>query len=328
MLDMDDKPDETIAELEGEELGSTVTPVSGTTISPGDSSKSEPSRQPEDNHKPSKTSGNSLLARAKNWKNIYLTVFGALVLLAGLSVIGALMWGRDSSKDSEAQQLTTEQLAELAGNTTIVGDSKQTLSIQSSTVFEGQVLARNDLSVAGSLSVGGALSLPSIDAGSGTFDQLQVDNSLSVAGNLNLQGSLTVSGSTSFKTLSASQLNVSNLQLTGDLSISRHIVPSGGNPGKSNGSALGSGGTVSVSGSDTAGTVTINTGSSPPAGCFVTVNFVNKFNTTPRVVVSPSNSSSASLDYYTNRSTTNFSLCTINAPSAGTTYIFDYIAFD
>jgi len=271
------------------------------------------------------------------WANIYLLLFLILITSAGAAVFVTSKGQQDekATKTTGQSSLTTQQLAELASNSTIIGDPKQTLNVQSNSVFEGQVLMRNDLNVAGELKVGRPLSIPTLKVGGeSTLGQLQVNESLSVSGNTTLQGQLTVqkslsvTGAASFTTLSVAQLNVGSLQFSGDLAISRHVAPSGSLPSKTNGPALGGGGTASVSGADTAGTVTINTGSSPSIGCFVTVNFAQKFNTTPRVVISPSNSSSAVLNYYTNRSAANFSLCTANAPSASTTYIFDYIAFD
>ena len=339
---MDEKPDDKNAELEGETLEAFGQPTGGQVISPqaADENPSEGSEPPVADKfpEPEKTTSKagSWFSRLRSSKNFYLFIFVGLVVMAAIMVFAAFRWGgsNPSGKGGKSQTLTNDQLADLAGNTTLVGDSKQTLNIASNTVFEGQVLARGDLNVAGALKVGGLLSLPSVSAGDGTFTKIQINDTLAVAGGTTLQGqltvqsNLTVAGSASFKNISASQLNVSSLQLTGDLAINRHIAPGGGVPSKTNGSALGGGGTASVSGADTAGTITVNTGSSPPAGCFITVNFVAKFNTTPRVLISPSNSSAASLNYYTNRSTANFSLCTVNAPTAGTNYFFDYIVFD
>lgn len=276
------------------------------------------------------------LRRFLRFSNLYLVIFILLVIVAAIGVFTAIKLTDDGSDEpSRAQSLTEQQLAELKGSTTVIGDSQQILDIQSNTVFENQVLMRGNLDVAGTVKVGGPLSLAAVTVGgTSNFGAVQVNGTLSVAGNTTLQGSVTFQGglsaaSGSFSgTLSAGQLNVTKLQLTGDLTISRHIAGGGGTPGRTNGSALGSGGTASVSGSDTAGTVTINTGSGPPAGCFVTINFAVSFGSTPHVVISPSNSSSSSLSYYTNRSTSNFSVCTSSAPSASTTYLFDYHVFD
>jgi hypothetical protein len=262
-----------------------------------------------------------LFERLKNSTNIYLIVF--IVLFAAVGIA------------SSAGSLTDQQLSALKGNTTLVGDSKQTLDVQSNAIFEGQVLLRSDLNVAGAIKVGGGLSLSSITiGGAGNFGQLGVNGGLNVGGDTLLQGQLTVQkgltvgGAASFGSLSVSTLNVTNLQLKGDLSVSKHITTSGGNPGRTNGSALGGGGTASVSGSDTAGTVNINTGGGPPAGCFLTVNFSQKYAGTPHVVISPSNSSAAALQYYTNRSTTGFSICSASAPAASTNYVDDYVVID
>jgi hypothetical protein len=91
---------------------------------------------------------------------------------------------------------------------------------------------------------------------------------------------------------------------------------------------LGAGGTVSVSGTDTAGTITINTGGSPAVGCFVTITFTQKFNATPHVVVTPVGSAGGGLNYYVNRSASDFSLCTTNPAPGGANFSFDYIALD
>ena len=315
--------------------GETIAPKSGKPVasSEGDRVAAEPAID--------KNSGGAV--RQKFWhrmresKNLYLWIFAVIILLAGAGTYIALNWQNKFSKPSKkADSLTGEQLAQLQGNVTIVGDPKQTLDIQGNSVFEGQVLVRNDLDISGSVKVGGSLSLPAITVGgTSSFGQVQVNNTLSVSGNsavsgtLSVNKSLSVSGNGSFGgSLTAASLSVNSLQMSGDLIINRHIAVGGATPGKTNGGALGSGGTASVSGTDTAGTITINTGSSPPAGNFVTITFVNHFNTTPHVVVTPVGSAAASLQFYVTRSTTSFTLSTASAPPAGSNFSFDYIVFD
>ncbi|MEK7153729.1 MAG: hypothetical protein AAB834_07280, partial [Patescibacteria group bacterium] len=140
---------------------------------------------------------------------------------------------------------------------------------------------------------------------------------------------MSVSGNSIFNgPLSAPQISTNSLQLNGDLVLTHHITAGGPIPAVSKGTALGSGGTVSVSGSDTSGSLTINTGGSPGAGCFATINFVRKFNGVPHVTVTPVSSGAAGLNYYVNRSTTEFSVCTTNPAPGGQTFGFDYIALD
>lgn len=309
-------------------------------VEPTDDSLEESAGQPADSKSleappPAPPKPPNRLQRLLSGTNKYLIIFILLLVAAGSVIYITIHGNKPTTSTSSVGSLTDQQLAALKGNTTLVGDSKQTLDVQSNAIFEGQVLLRSDLNVAGTIKVGGGLSLSSITVGGGgNFGQLGVNGGLNVGGdvltqgNLTVQKSLTVGGSASFGSLSVSQLTVSNLQLKSDLGLSRHITTSGGNPGRSNGSALGSGGTASVNGSDTAGTVTINTGGSPPAGCFVTVNFVQKFGSTPHVVITPANSSSASLQYYVDRTTAGFSVCTANSPSGGVNYLFDYVVFD
>lgn len=269
--------------------------------------------------------------------NIYLVLFIFIVVLA----VGIVMIGIQRNKKAAApttvntQTLTADELKKLTESEQKVGDPKSTLSIESNAIFSGKVLVRDSLDVAGTIKVGGSLSLPGISvSGESSFDQIKANNlnitgDVSVQGKLNIQKGLTSSAGATFSgPISAPQLTVQSLQLSGDLTITRHIDAGGGTPGKVDGSALGSGGTVSISGSDTAGTVTINTGGGPGAGCFVTVNFTQKFSGNPHVVITPVGSAGASLQYYINRSNSNFSICTANAPGGGQSFSFDYIAID
>ncbi len=268
--------------------------------------------------------------------NRYFLLFLVVLLVAAGVILLTFKSSKDNSAQKKNQTLTPQQLSELRAGTTIVGDSQQILDIQGNSVFEGQVLLRNNLDVAGSVKVGGTISLPSIVVGGASnFGQVVVNGTLSIGGNTTLQGqvniqkSLAVAGNGSFSgSLSAAQISVSTLQLNGDLVVAKHIIASGSLPSKTNGTAVGGGGTASVSGSDTAGTITINTGSGPPAGNLVTINFAQRFNTTPHVVVTPIGSAAAGLDYYVTRTVAGFTLATLNPPPAGSSFSFDYIVFD
>lgn len=269
--------------------------------------------------------------------NIYLLIFILIVVLSGGIVIVAYQRNRKAAAPTTITTTTLSQdtLNQLKGSDATVGDPKQTLTIESNAIFSGQVLVRSSLEVAGSLKVGGSLSIPNLSVtGQATFDQLQA-NSLAITGNAAIQGQLSVQkgittsgGGTFGGAISTPQLTTQSLQLSSDLIISKHIYPSGVMPGKSDGSALGNGGTSSVSGTDTAGTVTINTGGSPAVGCFVTVNFSSNFGGTPHIVITPVGSAAAGLNYYITRTSRNFSICTTNSAPAGQTFSFDYIAFD
>lgn len=268
--------------------------------------------------------------------NVYLLLFILVIVAAIVTSVVLFIMNHKSSESAKdiinSQELSEETLKQLSNSSVTVGNSKQILNIESNAIFSGSVLIRSDLEVAGDVKIGGELQLPGITvSGASRFSDLQA-NSLAIASSATVQGPLTakngitVTGTSIFNgALSASQITTSSLQLSGDLVLTNHIVAGGAVPGSSKGNALGSGGTASVSGSDTTGSVTINTGSGPGAGCFVTMSFTKKFSGTPHVVVTPIGSGSAGISYYVNRSTSEFSICTTNAAPAGQTFGFDYI---
>lgn len=271
--------------------------------------------------------------------NIYLLGFMLVVLLAAIVSFVSYQKSKQAEKKENnavsTEPLSEEDLEKLRQTDVKVGDPKQILSVESNAIFAGKVLIRDSLEVAGQIKVGGPLSLPGISvSGTSNFDQvsinnLQISGSATVQGQLNVQSNLGVSGNVTIGgTLSAARLNIETIAINNDLLINRHIDAGGGTPGKSDGSALGAGGTSSVSGTDTAGTVNINTGGGTVAGCFVTVTFTQRFNSVPHVVVTPIGSAAGSLNYYINRSGTNFSICTNNPAPVGQNIAFDYIAID
>lgn len=265
--------------------------------------------------------------------NIYLLMFMFILLIAIIIIAIAYFQGKKQSTTSKikAQTLTASTLQQLATSDATVGSAQQVLNIQSSAVFAGKVLIRDGLEVATNLRVGGTSSLNNVDiSGTAQAQQLQVAKDLAVTGNSAIQGSQTVgkslqvSGSGSFGgPLSAPQVTTNSFQLNGDLILTHHISAGGTTPGVSRGSALGSGGSVSISGSDTSGTVSINVGAGATAGCFATINFAAKYNSTPHVLISPIGSPTGTLNYYATRSPANFSICNSTNPPPGG-YAFDY----
>jgi hypothetical protein len=270
--------------------------------------------------------------------NIYLLGFVLLIVIACIG--GFLAYSRNQKEEAKQESLITEPLSQevldqLKQTDVRVGDPKQILSIESNAVFAGKVLIRDSLEIAGQLKIGGPLELPGIKvAGASSFDQLQ-GRTLDISGNSNIQGQLAVGGGASIGgnlsvsgSLTAGQLTIQNLQVSGDLKIARHIDAGGGSPGLSRGNALGGGGTASVSGTDTAGTVNVNTGSGPGSGCFATLTFSQRFNDTPHVVITPVGGAAANVRYYVNRSSSGFSVCTATSAPSGQSFAFDYIVIE
>lgn len=284
-----------------------------------------------------KKSPNAFLQRLISHINIYLLVFILIMVVAGVGVFVSLQNAKQETQEPTltTQDLTQEALEQINESEVKVGDPKQTLAIESNAIFSGKVLVRDSLDVAGSIKIGGSVNLPGLTvSGTSSFDQIQT-NKLSVSGDAGINGTLSVQsnlsvagGGTFGGALSAPRLTVQELQLSGNLTFTKHIDAGGPTPGISKGSALGSGGTTSVGGTDTAGTVTISTGGSPGAGCFATVSFTSNFSGTPHVVVTPVGSAAGGLSWYINRSSSNFSVCTSSPAPSGANFAFDYIVID
>jgi hypothetical protein len=266
--------------------------------------------------------------------NIYLLGFILLVIVAGggggIYYLNSTKKAADNTK-LKSQTLSTDSLKQLSNSDVTVGDSKQVLTVQSNAIFGGSVLLKGDVEVAGKLVVGSDLALTGINvSGKSTLQDLGVSNDLSVAHNLAVKGQVTiqsglsVSGNTTFAGLSVNSLTVGTLRINNTLDLTHHITGGGATPSRSSGTALGGGGTTSVSGSDTAGTIKVNTGSGAAAGCFITVNFTTNYNSTPHVVVTPIGSDAATIPYYVNRTSSGFSVCTTSGVS-NRSFSFDYI---
>lgn len=268
--------------------------------------------------------------------NVYLLLFVLIILIAVGVTITLFIKDRSVNKQTEnvisSQDLSDNTLKQLANSDVSVGNSKQVLKVESNAIFAGSVLVRNDLEVAGTIKVGSELQLPGLSvSGDSRFNQLQANN-LTIGSNATIQGALVakkglaVSGSSTFDgPLSAAQISTNSFLLNGELKLTSHISAGGPTPNLNRGGAVGNGGTASVSGSDTTGSIVINTGSGPGAGCFATVFFARKFNSTPHVTITPVGSGAAGLNYYVNRSSSEFSVCVNNPAPAGQTFGFDYI---
>lgn len=297
----------------------------------------QPDQEPEKKEEPTKKkrslSVGGLIARV----NIYLLLFIFILILAGIIVFVSIQRSNNEAVEVSlpTQELTAEELDAIKGSDAKVGDPKQQLTIESTTIFSGKVLVKDSIDIAGNLKVGGTLSLPGISvSGTSAFDQitgneLSIAGDASVQGTLNVQQSLAVSGGATFGgPISAPQINIGSLQISNDLTFGRHLDAGGATPGVSTGTAVGGGGTASVSGTDTAGTLTINTGGGPVAGCFATISFTQAFSGVPHIVITPVGSAAAGINYYINRSSGQFSICTTNSAPAGASFSFDWIAID
>lgn len=267
--------------------------------------------------------------------NLYFLIFLLLVVVAGAVTIVNYLNSQKAPVEPNiaTQALTQDALKQLANTDATVGNTGQTLSIQGNAIIAGQTLTRGNLNVAGNIQAGGSIQGPNLTiSGTSNLGTAQI-NSLQVAQNTAIQGSttlrdLSVSGTSTFSgPMTASQITVTRLILSGNasLQIPNHISFTGPSPSRTiNAGVLGAGGSASINGSDTTGTINVNTGSSPTPGCFARINFQQAFTNQPHVIVSPVGVGAGQTQYYVDRNTTGFSICTAVSAPANSVFAFDY----
>ena len=277
----------------------------------------------------------------------------ALVIAVNVTVVFLVVKSQDDQKKEEEKRsvtLSDKTLNGLGVSRNPVGNDQTLLTINPETTFKNKVSISGDTTVAGKLTLNNALSTTGVTAGDGTFTKLQAGDTqvqqLNVNGdgtitNLNLRKDLQVAGLTRIQgQLTVNQLatinnnlnvagnvsiggslSVRNFQV-GQLTVGGHLLSTGGAPGVSSGGAVGSNGTVSISGNDTAGTVAVNTGTGAGNGMLAQVSFREKYGNTPRIVVTPVGRAVPGL--YVNRTATGFSINVEGAMSYGG-FAFDYV---
>lgn len=282
------------------------------------------------------------LGKLRHSVNIYLVLFFLIVFLAILLLLWLFSNKDDGDLTLSGQDLSQESLEELANQKTSVGEVTDTLEVKANAIFNGKVFIKDDLDVAGTIRMGGDLSLKGITVlGTGEFNDLKVNNNLTLSNGLEVSGattlnqeltvqsSITIAGDGNFDgAVKASEIVVDNFQLLGDFKLDRHIDSGGPKPGISNGSGTGGGGTVSISGTDTAGRINVNTGSNPSNGTLADITFARNFSGEAFVVVSAGNSGAGKTEYYGQVTGNGFRLGTSNAPPENANLIFHYIVLE
>lgn len=331
---------------EPEALSSTAqqSPGSGGTLAPSDEVKQVAGRK-RPSYKPSH-------------KATFIGI-GFIVVFLSINAAG-LAWLLRS--ETEAQQelinngvtLSSETLAELGVNREPVGEAAE-LTVGPNATFRGDLTVAENVSIGGNLQINSAFvaqeaQITNLQAsevqleelnvnGDGTLSTLNVRENLNVNGtarfdgqaiysqlvtinnSLNVAGNLAVGGVLSVRTFEAN-----NLTSGGVLTVGGHIVTRGSTPKVTKGgAALGSAGTVSISGSDAAGTVAVNIGTGAGTGLLASVTFVRSYNKTPRVLITPNGGPVPGM--YINRTSTGFTISTSSALSPGG-YAFDFFVVE
>lgn len=285
-------------------------------------------------------------------KATFIGLAVVVLILAINAAIVAFVLKSQSKLSSQASQgqvtINQDALDKLGVNRTAVGDAGIELTVNPNAKFNGNLQVGGDVSVGGQLKTNGKFSATSasftqLEAGKTSLSQLNVNgdgtlSNLNLRKNLIVTGTSTLQGSTTFSQLvtASSGLNVGgNLAVGGTLSVgafnigtltvSGHLLTSGSTPTRSCGN-IGSSGTCSISGNDSAGTVNVNTGGGGASGTLIYVTFSRAYARTPHVVVSPVGSLDGSAgSVYVTRTTSGFSIGISGSVPASRTYEFDYI---
>lgn len=278
----------------------------------------------------------------------------AVILAINAGVIFFVIKGK-SKTDTKADQgqvtISQSSLDKLGVNRGGVGQSGVELTINPDTKFKGQIQVGGDVNIAGQLKLNSKFSatdasLAKLQAGDTSLTQLNVNGDGTVS-SLNLRKDLTVTGATKLQgvvtvaqlltvnnnlnvvgslavggTLSARSFEAGNLVSDTTLTIGGHIITRGNAPIVGPGNALGSNGTVSISGNDASGTVAANIGVGAGSGIIANVAFRAPYSNVPHVVISPVGAGMGSV--YINRTIGGFSIG-VNGSLAPGGYAFDYI---
>lgn len=279
------------------------------------------------------------------------TFIGLAVIIAILAINGgAIFWvmrnhdGANAQNNREEVSLSAESLDKLGVSRNSVGDLGTELVVGPNSRFSGNVTIAGNTSVGGELKLNSKFtaseaSLAKLQAGDTSVNKLDVNGdittqSVNAARDLNVMGTTRLQGTVTINqilTVNNSVNIAGNLAIGGSLSvrnfqvstltIAGHLISTGAAPGVSPGGALGSNGTVSISGNDTAGTIGVNIGVGASQGCLASVSFRETFRVTPRVVVTGSMPANI---YLAGRTASGFTICTASPLSPGG-YFVDYI---
>ncbi len=237
------------------------------------------------------------------------------ILLINAVILGLVLKGKSKTIGVGVNgKVTLSQgvLNQIGVSNNTIGESSDELIVVPNSQFNGKLKVAGDTNIGGQLFVNNKLSgsdasLTQLEAGNTSLQQLNVSGASTLSG-LNLRSNLAVTGTTQLQgavtinqllTVNNSLNVVGNLSVGGTFSarsftssgtftIGGHVITTGASPGVGpGGPALGSNGTVSISGNDAAGRIAINIGVGATSGTLANVAFHTQFGSVPRIVISP-----------------------------------------
>ena len=294
----------------------------------------------EDNSPAPQQSKNSAWDSVRSKANAIGSITALFAFLLAIGVAGGYFYSQSkkttttTDKKPVIQTLSQEDLNKLNEIGANLGTAGQTLNVGADALFRGKADVTGDLTVGGKLNANGPVTLSQLNiTGNTAATGLNVGSNLNVTGLTSLQRAVTigglltvnsnvnVTGTGSFGAVNTGSIGARTLSLSGPLTIG-HISTQGGTPAIAAGS-VGSGGTVSISGNDTAGTVNINTGTGP-SGVLATITYRSTYGAGSHVQITPLTSDAAGSGYWVSRSAGGFQIHATTPPS-GRSLSFDYL---
>jgi hypothetical protein len=165
-----------------------------------------------------------------------------------------------------------------------------------------------------------------LQAGNISAQSLSLGGSAQVGGAMNVSGPATLASLTVTGMTSLADLHVTGSTVVADITVNGHITTGGTTPTVASGAAACIAPTVTVTGNDTSGTLTIVAGAGCSAGgVLANVTFAKPYLAAPRVLLTPVGDDSTDLKYNIGTtSATGFEVKTKNAPTAAITYTYYY----
>lgn len=351
-MDADKKPEETKENKEAAPAstgaGSTAADSSAkpTEDKPGDgtdTSKASPDTKTDSASNAPVGQPTSFKQTIKRFR-VYVLILLLLAIIGGIFATVSSLNGKKTPPPPSisSQTLSQNQLKQLATSNT--NSSGQTLTVQGNSTLDGQVLIRSNLDVAGTIQLGSGLDVAKVtdsntsSFGSAQVSTLQVATSSTFQGLVSFQNGMDVSGNTAFSAATISALTATDIIMSsnGQIQVPGHLAFTGAFPGRTiNFGVLGNGGSASLNGSDTSGTVSINTGNNPTAGCFITIIFNIPFTTAANIMLGPIGLGAGATQHNaevitdpTTGETTGFRICSANTPLPNQAFGFSYFIND